>query len=182
MNSYAPTGSGPGLMRRLMRRAAMAAAATSMIAGVGMAVAPAASAAELSCGQLNSGETLYRGWSISSCNDNVTIGLSSDGRLWLRDEDGPDCSTSFDGGRRATMQADGNFVVYDAENDVKLHTGTYGNPGAWISLQSDGDVTMYKRVGGVGRTVRSSVLRCDLVRTYDRWHDPQWHFEWLLRG
>jgi hypothetical protein len=38
----------------------------------------------------------------------------------------------------AVMQSDGNFVVYDAANQPRWHTHTWGNPGAYLSLQNNG--------------------------------------------
>lgn len=34
------------------------------------------------------------------------------------------------------MQSDGNFVVYDADNAYVWDTGTWGNSGAYLAVES----------------------------------------------
>lgn len=41
------------------------------------------------------------------------------------------------------MQTDGNFVIYDSNNNVQFSAGTFGNPGASIVLQDDGNLVIY---------------------------------------
>ncbi len=44
---------------------------------------------------------------------------------------------------RTTLQADGNFVVYDGTGTAVFFTGTSGNPGARLVVQDDGNVVVY---------------------------------------
>ena len=41
------------------------------------------------------------------------------------------------------MTLDGNFVIYNRQNQPKWSTGTYGNPGAFLVLQDDGNLVVY---------------------------------------
>lgn len=44
---------------------------------------------------------------------------------------------------RATMQSDGNFVLYDNNGSALWHTQSNGNPGSELRLQSDGNIVLY---------------------------------------
>ena len=41
------------------------------------------------------------------------------------------------------MQGDGNLVVYDASNTPVWFSGTAGNPGAFLNIQTDGNAVIY---------------------------------------
>ncbi len=41
------------------------------------------------------------------------------------------------------MQGDGNFVLYDQNNDPVWASGTAGNPGADLAVQEDGNLVVY---------------------------------------
>ena len=41
------------------------------------------------------------------------------------------------------MQTDGNFVVYDVNNEPKFATNTDGHPGDTLHLQDDGNLVLY---------------------------------------
>jgi hypothetical protein len=45
------------------------------------------------------------------------------------------------------MQTDGNFVVYDTANNAPWHTYTFGNPGAYLSMQNNGAIVIYTASG-----------------------------------
>lgn len=48
------------------------------------------------------------------------------------------------------MQSDGNLVVYTGPGYVATwSSGTYGNPGAYVQLQSNGDVVVYSATGSL---------------------------------
>jgi hypothetical protein len=47
----------------------------------------------------------------------------------------------------ALMQPDGNFVIYNKAHTVIWHTRTYGNPGARIMYQTDGNLVVYAAGG-----------------------------------
>jgi hypothetical protein len=42
------------------------------------------------------------------------------------------------------MQSDGNFVVYDASNNPKWASGTWGQPGDTLAVQNDGNLVVYQ--------------------------------------
>jgi len=44
---------------------------------------------------------------------------------------------------QATVQSDGNFVIYDAAGSALWTAGTAGNPGAYLRIQDDGNVVIY---------------------------------------
>ena len=56
--------------------------------------------------------------------------------------------TSPSGAYRAVMQADGNFVVYAGARAL-WHSWTYGNPGARLDLQADGNLVVRSATGAV---------------------------------
>lgn len=45
------------------------------------------------------------------------------------------------------MQTDGNFVVYDGLMRPVWNTGTYGNSGAYLTVQNDGNAVIYSTQG-----------------------------------
>jgi hypothetical protein len=51
------------------------------------------------------------------------------------------------GATKATMQIDGNFVLYNSSNQAKWSTGTSGNPGAYLVMQDDGNLVIYTPTG-----------------------------------
>lgn len=50
---------------------------------------------------------------------------------------------------RATMQSDGNFVVYDAFNRALFDTGTHGNANTILLMQDDGNLVIYAPHGPI---------------------------------
>ena len=52
-------------------------------------------------------------------------------------------NTKSTGAAVARMQPDGNFVLYDWNNQAKWSTGTNGRSGAIITLQDDGNLVIY---------------------------------------
>jgi subtilisin family serine protease len=45
------------------------------------------------------------------------------------------------------MQGDGNLVLYNQANQPLFNTGTFGNPGAFLTFQPDGNVVLYRSNG-----------------------------------
>ena len=88
---------------------------------------------------------------LSTSTGDVLLTLLSDGNLVLqRPVPGTvlwQTSTSGQPGTHAIMQADGNFVLYDADGTALWATGTWNNPGAWIILQDDGRLVVYSPSG-----------------------------------
>jgi len=50
--------------------------------------------------------------------------------------------TNVDGGAKAVMQADGNFVIYSHAGAVLWQTGTGGKVDAWPYIQPDGQLML----------------------------------------
>lgn len=73
--------------------------------------------------------------------------MQSDGNLVLyRTDNGSALWSSNTCGQPVThaiMQADGNFVCYDANGHAHWATGTNGNPGAQLLIQDDGNLVVY---------------------------------------
>ena len=42
------------------------------------------------------------------------------------------------------MQTDGNLVLYDTSNQARWASGTSNNPGAYLKMQDDGNVVIYR--------------------------------------
>jgi hypothetical protein len=55
--------------------------------------------------------------------------------------------TNGSGAVRATMQTDGNFVLYNAQGQAVWATRTNGNPGAYMIMQGDGNLVIYAANG-----------------------------------
>lgn len=90
--------------------------------------------------QLNPGDEL-----ISSC-DWFRLALGDDGstgiyRTMTRHSAG--LAPPAGPGCRMVMQADGNFVGYNAAGAAYWDTATHGNPGAWVVVQDDGNLVVY---------------------------------------
>lgn len=45
------------------------------------------------------------------------------------------------------MQSDGNLVVYDAANQARWHSSTYGRPGAYARVRDGGRVVVCSAAG-----------------------------------
>lgn len=97
---------------------------------------------------LSSGAELPRGQSIVSRNGLYQLIMQDDGNLVLyRTSTGaPLWATGTDGLaiRRAVMQTDGNFVLYDYAGAARWASNTWGNPGAFLHVQCDGNVVIYR--------------------------------------
>ncbi|MFF7637054.1 RHS repeat-associated core domain-containing protein [Kitasatospora sp. NPDC008050] len=52
--------------------------------------------------------------------------------------------TNGHSGAWATMQPDGNFVIYDTNHNALWSSVTWGNNGAYLALQDDGNLVVYK--------------------------------------
>ncbi|PYC70622.1 hypothetical protein C7C46_27345 [Streptomyces tateyamensis] len=95
---------------------------------------------------LNGGWVLPSGQSITS--NSSRLSMQADGNLVLVSlRTGAvtwSSHTYGHAGAYATMQADGNFVVYDSNRNPLWASGTYPNSGAYLALQDDGNLVVYK--------------------------------------
>lgn len=108
------------------------------------------------------GTTLHAGEAATSPSGTYTLAMLTNGALsWF---DGPansmwastsnenapaysDGPSSIRAGSYATMQGDGNFVVYTPQGTPIFATSTVGNPGAYLALQNDGNLVVYSAAG-----------------------------------
>ena len=104
-------------------------------------------------GILAPGASLRLGSRLTSPNGRFSARLQqSDGNFVVYDNQGIDNALWSPGvnGRgvvRATMQTDGNFVLYNAKDVAIRATGTEGHPGAYLDMQNDGNLVLYAANG-----------------------------------
>ena len=95
------------------------------------------------------GQSLLPGQSLQSDNRLYTLTMQPDGNVVLRDsESKPLWRTGTGGGqidpRDFIMQTDGNLVLYDTSGQQHWASKTQGNPGAFLNVQDDGNVVVYR--------------------------------------
>lgn len=110
-----------------------------------VAVSPAASAAPGGT-KLEPGQKLVVGQTLKSPNGAYKLYMQGDGNLVLYGPKGALWSARTTGqGKYAVLQADGNFVVYDAGKKPLWYSGTWDDPGAELALQDDGNLVLYRQ-------------------------------------
>jgi len=87
--------------------------------------------------------------------------MQSDGNVVLRDSAStPLWRTGTGGGqfdpRDFIMQTDGNLVLYDTSGQARWESKTSGNPGAFLNVQDDGNLVVY-RAGSATETANNSL-------------------------
>jgi hypothetical protein len=92
------------------------------------------------------GSTLAGGDHLVSCDGRFSLDMqATDGNLVLYF--GSDAlwssTTSGHAGDHASMQTDGNLVVYSATSTALWQAETSGNAGAYLVMQSDGNLVIY---------------------------------------
>ncbi|MCD4766367.1 MAG: hypothetical protein K8R34_07640 [Methanosarcinales archaeon] len=94
------------------------------------------------------GEVLNPGQSISSINGRYTFVYQDDGNLVLyRNQDRKPLWASGTYGRPAQvciMQGDGNLVIYDPDGQPIWSSDTWHDPGSRLIVQDDGNVVIYR--------------------------------------
>ncbi|MFD9698593.1 LysM peptidoglycan-binding domain-containing protein [Lentzea sp. NPDC059081] len=87
---------------------------------------------------LQAGQELTRGQQLTTANGYM-LTLQSDGNLVLSENTGTVWASGTDGkgAVRATLQDDGNFVLYAGDDSAVWATGTQGNEGSRLVLQDD---------------------------------------------
>ncbi|MFD4640045.1 LysM peptidoglycan-binding domain-containing protein [Lentzea sp. NPDC058436] len=93
---------------------------------------------------LQAGQELTRGQQLTSANGYM-LTLQSDGNLVLSENTGTVWASGTDGkgAVRATLQADGNFVLYTSDENAVWSTGTQGNEGSRLVLQDDRNLVVF---------------------------------------
>jgi len=94
---------------------------------------------------LRPGEKLLPNSIVSSANREYHLALQSDGNLVLYHSGAPVWWSGTVGAavKLAVMQPDGNFVIYDVNNNPVWNTGTAGKPGSFLNVQDDGNIVIY---------------------------------------
>lgn len=96
---------------------------------------------------LSPGQQLGIGESIKADNGNTYLTMQGDGNLVLYRSDNHKAlwasNTPGKPVNHAVMQADGNFVAYDANGHAYWACGTDGHPGSDLVLQDDGNLVVY---------------------------------------
>jgi hypothetical protein len=85
--------------------------------------------------------------SLYSCDGRFRLSIQDDGKLVL-DKTGQvlwSSPASVTAAAAAVMQADGNFVLYDASSMPLWYSDTAGSAGAVIRLQDDGNLVIYAK-------------------------------------
>jgi hypothetical protein len=105
---------------------------------------------------LASGKELTLGQSITSPNGQYVLRLGADGNLVQYKNGTPvwQTATAQKAVVRAQMQADGNFVLYDAKNQPAFVSYTYGYFGSTLNLQDDGDLVISAANGLPAKSIK----------------------------
>jgi PKD repeat protein len=98
------------------------------------------------CGKIKSKQGLGRGQMVKSCDGRFKFILQTDGNLVLYKNTQALWSSRTNGKASfgTYMQADGNFVIYTQTGNPLWATGSRGN-GAWLAVQNDGNVVIYRK-------------------------------------
>ena len=99
------------------------------------------------CGQMGPNQGLRQPQSLYSCDGRFRLSIQDDGKLVL-DKTGQvlwSSPASVTAAAAAVMQADGNFVLYDASSMPLWYSDTAGSAGAVIRLQDDGNLVIYAK-------------------------------------
>ncbi|MGC3026012.1 hypothetical protein ACPUER_12820 [Burkholderia sp. DN3021] len=96
----------------------------------------------------NGGVTISNGQNFTSGNGANVLVMQGDGNLVLLRQGVPQWNSGTFGhaGAYATMQTDGNLVVYSSTHTPLWYSNTSGNPGAATYVQDDGNVVIYAQV------------------------------------
>lgn len=104
---------------------------------------------------LNPGQVLVTGQQLTSCDGRFVLKMQPNGNLVLYSGSTQLWATNTSSGKVAIMQGDGNFVLYDGTvagpytiGNALWSSQTWGNPGAWLALQNDGNLVVYPAYGG----------------------------------
>lgn len=105
---------------------------------------------QCTCGTLYQGMQLQVGQQLDSCDGRFDLILQSDGNLVLYEGTTAlwASNTVGSGAALATMQDDGNFVVYTSGGTAVFNTATEGSGcGTYLAVQTDGNLVVYNGAG-----------------------------------
>jgi hypothetical protein len=110
--------------------------------------------------QLIAGQTLRAGQSRRSSDDRFLLTMQPDGNLVLYEEPAHrplwSARTAGHPGASATLQRDGNLIVYGTDPRVLFATGTRGDAGSRLVVQADGTLVLVNGAGAVLWTSRQT--------------------------
>ncbi|MEV0828015.1 hypothetical protein [Nonomuraea rubra] len=136
----------------ITKKAAIAAMAGSLLAGpvalTAMAQPGNAAVAAAADDRLTPGEWLLSGQSLTSVGGRFKLVQQSQGNLVFYDGTKAlwTSPTAGNPGAKATMQKEGNLVIYSASNKALWSTPTAGNPGAYLLLpKQSGNLVIYSK-------------------------------------
>ncbi|GAA2842748.1 hypothetical protein GCM10020220_034780 [Nonomuraea rubra] len=136
----------------ITKKAAIAAMAGSLLAGpvalTAMAQPGNAAVAVAADDRLTPGEWLLSGQSLTSVGGRFKLVQQSQGNLVFYDGTKAlwTSPTAGNPGAKATMQKEGNLVIYSASNKALWSTPTAGNPGAYLLLpKQSGNLVIYSK-------------------------------------
>ncbi|NRG42954.1 excalibur calcium-binding domain-containing protein [Rathayibacter sp. VKM Ac-2835] len=93
---------------------------------------------------LNGGGEIRSGQQLVSSDGGSRAAMQGDGNFVVYRGGEVRFSTGTSGsGNRLAMQTDGNAVVYSSGGAVRWQSGTSGNPGARMVMQNDGNLVIY---------------------------------------
>jgi hypothetical protein len=100
------------------------------------------------CGSLLTGDLLYPGQAVSSCNGRATFILQGDGNVVLYQGSRALWNSATQGvPGMLTMQGDGNLVLYSSTQAPLWASGTSGQSGAQLFVQDDCHAVIYNTAG-----------------------------------
>lgn len=99
------------------------------------------------CGRIDAGQGLYPDQSVFSCDGRFQLRMQADGNLVLYQGATAIWATSTNGtawaGVQLLMQGDGNLRMLNSAGITSFETRTAGNSGAFLGIQTDGNVVLY---------------------------------------
>lgn len=109
---------------------------------------------DMSGSQFPAGSELGLNDAWTSDNERTVLRLQEDRNLVLYKDGGAawQAPNAFGRGDHAIMQDDGNFVLYDEDNQSVWASDTSGNPGASLAIQDDGNAVVYGDLGPLWAT------------------------------
>jgi hypothetical protein len=111
-------------------------------------------------GWLASGGELAQGGFMTSQDGRFTLSLQTDGNLVLYFGTEALWGSGTTNGVTARMQPDGNLAVFDRNDTALWDSGTNNNPGAWLAVQTDGNMVIHSPPAATSETALWATNTC----------------------